>query len=381
MKRASQKDKDQKPKRTRFNQEIVKSEEAELSEAIDVAYREIAVILQEARAKAYYAVNETMVRANWETGRVIVEREQQGLKRAGYGTRLIQGISLRLTAQFGKGFDERNLWYMKQFYLTFPIVNALRSELSWTHYRLLLRVESEDARSFYVNEAINSRWGTRELERQVNSLFYERLALSRDQQGVRRLAGEGQVIETAEDLIKDPYVLEFLNVKADHRLLEKDLEQALIDRLQAFLLELGRGFAFVARQKRITVDGDHFYVDLVFYNYALKCFALIDLKLGKLTHQDIGQMDFYVRWFEREEKAPDDGPTIGLILCSDKNQSMVKYTLLETSQQIFASKYKLYLPTEEELRRELQREREQIEREQRLRQSLPLKRGKGKRKA
>ena len=233
--------------------------------------------------------------------------------------------------------------------------------MSWTHYRLLLRIEKEEARSFYLNEAVNSRWSTRELERQINSLLYERLALSKDKWKVLELANEGQLVRTPQDLIKDPFVLEFLNVTEPHTLREKDLEQGLIDHLQTFLLELGRGFAFIGRQKRITIGGDHFYVDLVFYNYLLKCFVLIDLKIGKLTHQDIGQMDFYVRYFEQEEKATDDNPTIGLILCSDKNEAIVKYTLLQESRQIFASKYKLYLPTEAELQRELHDERAKIE--------------------
>ncbi|MBA2645431.1 MAG: DUF1016 domain-containing protein [Pyrinomonadaceae bacterium] len=349
--------------------------------AASEAYQNIAAILETARVNAYRAVNEVMVQAYWEIGRVIVEEEQRGKKRADYGKTLIAELAQRLTADFGKGFTETNLKYMRQFYLTFPIGhalsdessmlaaardessirNALRSELSWTHYRLLLRIEKEEARSFYLNEAVNSRWSTRELERQINSLLYERLALSKDKWKVLELANEGQLVRTPQDLIKDPFVLEFLNVTEPHTLREKDLEQGLIDHLQTFLLELGRGFAFIGRQKRITIDGDHFYVDLVFYNYLLKCFVLIDLKIGKLTHQDIGQMDFYVRYFEQEEKATDDNPTIGLILCSDKNEAIVKYTLLQESRQIFASRYKLYLPTEAELQRELHDERAKIE--------------------
>ncbi|MGH9844524.1 MAG: PDDEXK nuclease domain-containing protein, partial [Blastocatellia bacterium] len=310
----------------------------------DAAYRTIAEILQTARATAYRAVNEVMVQAYWQIGRVIVEEEQKGRKRAGYGEALLAELARRLTNDFGRGFDERNLRHIRQFYLTFPIRNALRSELSWTHYRLLLRVDREDARSFYEIEAANNRWSTRELDRQIGSLLYERLALSRDKKKVLELAAEGQIVREAEDLIKDPYVLEFLNVKENQSLLEKDLEQGLIDRLQAFLLELGKGFALVARQRRISVGGDHYYVDLVFYNYLLRSFLLIVLKTGKLAHQDIGQMDFYVRYFEQEEKSPGDGPVIGLILCSDKNEAMVRYTLLEDRNKIFASKYKLYLP-------------------------------------
>lgn len=336
------------------------------SDAASKVYQNIAAILETARANAYRAVNDVMVQAYWEIGRVIVEEEQRGKKRADYGKTLITELARRLTADFGKGFTKTNLFYMRQFYLTFPKFHALRGELSWTHYRLLLRVEKETARSFYLNEAVNSRWSTRELERQINSLLYERLALSRGKEKVLALAEEGQLVRTPQDLIKDPFVLEFLNVAEPHALREKDLEQGLIDHLQTFLLELGRGFAFVARQKRITIDGDHFYIDLVFYNFLLKCFVLLDLKIGKLTHGDIGQMDFYVRYFEQEEKAPDDNPTIGLILCSDKNEAIVKYTLLAESRQIFASRYKLYLPTEAELQRELHDERAKIELEKRL---------------
>jgi predicted nuclease of restriction endonuclease-like (RecB) superfamily len=228
-------------------------------------------------------------------------------------------------------------------------------------------VEKEEARNFYMLESVKDNWSTRVLERQINSLLYERLALSKDREKVLELSTKGQVIQEPADIIKDPYVLEFLDLKESRNFLEKDLEHALIDKLQAFLLELGKGFSFVARQRRITVDGDHYYIDLVFYNYVLKCFVLIDLKVGKLTHQDIGQMDFYARYFEKEEKLDGDNPSIGLILCSDKNETMVRYTLLEDSKQIFASKYKLYLPTEVELKAELERERKMLEMEGRLR--------------
>jgi predicted nuclease of restriction endonuclease-like (RecB) superfamily len=333
---------------------------------IDDTYQSIKEILEKARSSAYRAVNFAMVQAYWEIGRVIVEEEQKGAERAKYGKALIKELSRRLTRDYGRGFTERNLWYMRDFYRTFPKVNALRAELTWTHYRLLLKVEKEEARNFYMLEAIENRWSTRELERQINSLLYERLALSKDRENVLELSTKGQVIQAPEDIIKDPYVLEFLDLKENMKFMEKDLEHALIDDLQAFLLELGKGFSFVARQRRITVDGDHYYIDLVFYNYILKCFVLIDLKVGKLMHQDIGQMDFYVRYFEKEEKIEGDNPSIGLILCSDKNETMVRYTLLEDSKQIFASKYKLYLPTEEELKTELEREREMLEMEKRL---------------
>ncbi|HGJ64422.1 TPA: DUF1016 domain-containing protein [bacterium] len=297
---------------------------------------------------------------------MIVEEEQNGKERADYGKYLIKELSRKLSSDFGKGFDERNLWYMKSFYLAFPNVNALRSELTWTHYRILLRVENLDARNFYLIESINSNWSTRELERQINSLLYERVALSSDKNKVKELSTKGNVVQKSDDLIKDPYVLEFLGLAENKAYQERDLEQALINRLQDFMLELGKGFSFVGRQKRITVDGDHFYIDLVFYNYELKCFVLIDLKVGKLTHQDIGQMDFYVRYFEKEIKPKGDSPTVGLILCADKNDTMVKYTLLEDSKQIFASRYKLYLPSEEEFRVELEKEKALLEMEKKL---------------
>ena len=339
--------------------------------ALEAVFRGIAQVLEEARATAYRAVNSAMVQAYWNIGRIIVEEEQQGKVRAAYGAALIPALAKRLTAQFGKGFTETNLKYMRLFHIAFPIRHALRDELSWTHYRLLLKVEKETARQFYLEEAIASKWSTRELERQISSLFYERLLLSRDRKGALQLAAEGQILRTPQDLIKDPYVLEFLEARENPFAQEKDLEQGLMNRLQEFLLELGKGFAFVARQKRITIDGDHFYIDLVFYNYLLKCFVLIDLKIGKLTHQDIGQMDFYARYFEQEERSAGDNATIGIILCSDKSEAMARYTLLADSQQVFAAKYKLHLPTEEELAQELRAERALIEQEQSLNSSPP----------
>lgn len=255
---------------------------------------------------------------------------------------------------------------MRQFYLSFKNSYALRSELSWTHYRLIMRVENENARQFYLEECAKSTWSTRQLERQINSFFYERILSSKEKVPVRE---EIQSLERGilpEDIIRDPYVLEFLGLEQSPSLFEKDLEQALIEHLQKFLLELGRGFSFVARQKRITFDGRHFFIDLVFYNYILKCFVLIDLKIGDLTHQDLGQMQMYVNYYTREMKNEGDNPPIGIVLCADKSESVVKYTLSEENTQIFASKYKLYLPTEEELRRELEMECELLERESRL---------------
>lgn len=276
-------------------------------------YGEIKKILSDARNKVYQTANFAMVEAYWQIGKSIVE-EQNGEERAEYGTGLLKELSNQMTRDFGKGFTVANLKNMRQFYLTFPNSYALRSELSWTHYRLLMRVENENARQFYMEEAVKSQWSTRQLERQINTFFYE-----------------------------------------------SDLEQALITHLQKFLLELGRGFSFVARQKRITFDGRHFRIDLVFYNYILKCFVLIDLKIGDLTHQDLGQMQMYVHYYERELMNEGDNPPIGIVLCADKSDAVVRYTLPEGETQVFASKYKLYLPSEEELLKELKREYQAME--------------------
>lgn len=323
---------------------------------VDAIYNDIKNVITKARQQTYSAINTAMVHTYWNIGRIIVFNEQNGNERAEYGNFLIKMLSMKLTAEFGKGFDERNLWYIRSFYLAFPILNALRSELSWTHYRSLLRVENATAREFYLKEAIQNRWSTRELDRQINSMLYERLVVSPGKESVSSLEKNNQVTMEPQDIIKDPYILEFLNLKENKNFLEKDLEDALIDKLQNFMLELGKGFSFISRQQRITVDYEHFYIDLVFYNFILKCFVIIDLKVGKLTHQDIGQMDFYVRYFEKEVKREDDNSTIGIILCAEKNEAMVKYTLLNESQNVFASKYKLYMPTEEEFKREIERE-------------------------
>ena len=315
-------------------------------------YNEIKEILISARNKVYQTANFAMVEAYWNIGKSIIE-EQGGNEKAEYGTGLLKELSKQMTQDFGKGFTVANLKNMRQFYLTFPNGYALRSELSWTHYRLLMRVENENAREFYMQEAVKSQWSTRQLERQINSFFYERLLSSKNKEQV---AEEIQTLEPAkkpEDVIRDPYVLEFLGLTPNDDFYESDLEQALITHLQKFLLELGRGFSFVARQIRITFDGRHFRIDLVFYNYILKCFVLIDLKVGDLTHQDLGQMQMYVHYYERELMNEGDNPPIGIVLCADKSESVVKYTLPENETQIFASKYKLYLPSEEELLREL----------------------------
>lgn len=320
-------------------------------------YDRIRKIIEAARGNIARAVNTEMVMAYWQIGKEIVEEEQRGKSRADYGKRLLEGLAKRLSDDFGKGFDDSNLWNMRRFYQVYPILDALRRELSWTHYRILMRVEKPGARSFYEIECIKNNWSARELERQKGSLLFERLALSRDKKGLLKLATKGQEMATYEDMIKDPYILEFTGLSAQAKLYESKLEQALIDNLSKFLLELGKGFTFVARQNRISLDGDHFYVDLVFYNTMLRCYVIIDLKIGKLAHQDIGQMQMYVNYYDREVKQSDDSPTVGLILCEDKKDAVVRYTLSKNNKQIFASRYKLYLPTEEELIRELKRER------------------------
>ena len=302
-------------------------------------YARIREIIENARGNIARAVNTQMVAACWQIGREIVEEEQKGRSRAAYGKRLLESISGRLSDEFGKGFDASNLWNMRQFYQTYPILDALRRELTWTHYRILMRVENPQARSFYEIESVENNWSARELERQKGSLLFERLALSKDKKGLMRLAQKGQEMQTYEVMIKDPYVLEFTGLSARTRLYESKLEQALIDNLSRFLLELGKGFTFVARQKRISLEGDHFYIDLVFYNTILKCFVLIDLKIGKLIHQDIGQMQMYVNFYDRDIRQMDDNPTVGLVLCEDKKDAVVWYTLPKRNKQIFASRY------------------------------------------
>ena len=311
-------------------------------------YHEVQKILQLARQTAYKAVNFAMVSAYWQIGKVITEDELQH-KRAEYGKSVLRNLAMRLTEEFGKGFDESNLRYMCLFYKAFPIYDTLRHELSWSHYRKLISVEDEKARQWYMNEAASQVWSTRQLDRQISTLYYERLALSTNKQSVVEEAEQKLANYTAEDFIHTPVVLEFLNLKDYPSLHESTLEQALIDNLQDFLLELGKGFCFVARQKRMRYDDEDFYLDLVFYHSILKCHVLIDLKLGKLTHQDVGQMDSYIRMYDALYKNEDDNPTIGLILCSQKNEAIARYSVLNDAKQIFASRYTLYLTSEEEL--------------------------------
>lgn len=320
----------------------------------------IATQIEQARGQLRQAVNSVMVQSYWEIGRLIVEDEQQGESRAEYGKQQLQQLSQQLTERLGKGFDITNLRKMRTFYQAFPIRDALRLELSWTHYRTLLRIDNPQARDWYLHEAITQSWSARALERQIGTLYYERLLASQNKALVEQEAQSNTqpLAETAKDYLRDPYILDFLNLQ-DKTYQESELEQAIISNLQQFLLELGKGFAFVERQQRIRFDDDDFYIDLVFYNFKLKCFLLVDLKLGKLKHQDIGQMDTYVRLYDEQRKGSDDNPTIGLVLCSEKSEAVVKYSVLAEQKQLFAARYLPYLPTEAELKRELERERMQ----------------------
>lgn len=325
-------------------------------------------LIQETRQQLLRAVDVMQVRTCWEVGRHIVEFEQEGAARAEYGTGLLQRLAERLTAEFGKGYDASNLYKMRQFHAAFPILDALRPELSWTHYRLLLRVDSAEAREWYVNETATQNWSTRALERQIGTLYYERLLASRDKKAVKAEATKKLALEVTSprDFIRDPVLLEFLGLPGTGKLLESKLEDSLIGNLQAFLLELGKGFAFVARQQRVSTETKDFYVDLVFYNYVLKCFVLFDIKTHELEHQDIGQMDMYVRMYDEQHRGKGDGPTVGIILCAHKDASVVRYSVLHGHEQLFASKYRLVLPTEDELRAELNREMEVLSRERSL---------------
>lgn len=328
-------------------------------------YLNIKNILQSARDNAYRQVNFIMVEAYWNIGQQIVEEEQNGKDRAEYGSYLIKELSSKLTKDFGKGFSAQSLWNMKQFYTTFPILSTLWRELSWSHYKLIIRLKDERTRNWYAEESVKSNWSVRALERQIGTFYYERLLSSKEKQPVitEATSNTKDLQLTSKDIIKDPYVLEFLDLKQNNAFYESDLESALIEKIQEFLLELGRGFAFVARQKRIKTETSDFYIDLVFYNYMLKCFVIIDLKKGKLTHQDVGQMDMYVRMYNDLEKAENDNPTIGIILCADKDNTVVKYSVLNDNENLFVSKYKLYLPSEEELRAEIERDVLELQRE------------------
>jgi len=325
--------------------------------------RELKTFITESRRQIIRAVDFAQVQTCWSVGRYIVEYEQKGADRAKYGAKLLPKLSERLTTDFGQGFDERNLRNMRLFYRTFPIWNALRPELNWTQYRTLLRVEDPKAREWYIEEAITQNWSSRALDRQINRLYYERLLSSRDKKAVKKEAEEkiAELPPSPKDFIRDPVLLEFLGLPETGRLLESNLEQRLIDHLQSFLLELGKGFAFIGRQVRVSAETKDFYIDLVFYNYLLKCFVIFDLKPRELRHEDIGQMDMYVRMYDDLHRGKGDNPTVGIILCAAKDASIAKYSILNGSEKLFASRYTLVLPSEEVLRLELIREQQMLE--------------------
>jgi predicted nuclease of restriction endonuclease-like (RecB) superfamily len=326
----------------------------------ELFFCEVSDLLQKARQKTYQSINSLIVETYWQIGKRIVEQEQNGKDRANYGEYLITRLSVYLGEQLGKGFSVANLWNFRQFYQIFPEekLYTLCRGLSWSHIRLIMRLDDENARIYYLNETKEQNWSVRQLERNIKSLYYHRLLSSKTND--KALASSPEKPGTY-DYIKDPYVLEFLNLPEDIKSKESTLEHTIISNLQKFLLELGKGFSFVARQLRISTETSHFYIDLVFYNYILKCFVIIDLKTDKLAHQDIGQMDMYVRMFDDLKKGKDDNPTIGLILCADKDETIVKYSILKENQHIFASKYKTVLPSEEELAEELTREKRLME--------------------
>ena len=315
-------------------------------------FAQIKQMFDNARWQIARTVNTVTIEAYWQVGKYIVEYEQAGKARAAYGKGVIPRLSKRLMAEYGGGFTATNLKQMRQFYLLYPKSHALRDQLSWTHWRTLLTVQDETARNYYIQECVAENWSTRQLERQISTMFYERMQASRNKDKVRaEIQASAPKAMTPRELIRDPFILEFLGIKQGECFLEGDLEQMLISKLQHFLLELGRGYCFVARQKRITLDGQHFYIDLVFYNVLARCYVLIDLKTDALTRQDLGQMQMYVNYYTRNLMNPGDNLPVGIVLCAEKNDAVVEYTLPKDEKQIFAAKYMTYLPTKEELRR------------------------------
>ena len=312
------------------------------------------------RNKVYHTVNTEMLNLYWNIGKIIMEI-QQGDERASYGDAVLDKLSQKLTNEFGKGFSKRNLERMRKFYIFFPIATTGSSQLSWSHYLELIKIDDEQKRKFYLNECINSKWSVRELQRQRDSLLYERLTISADKEKILELSEKGQILKTSKDLVKDPFVLEFLDIKENTDYLESDLEKNIIEHLKEFLLELGKGFSYVGNQVRLTLEEDHFYPDLVFYNRLLKCFVIIDLKIGKVSHQDIGQMQMYVNYYDREIKQNDEKPTVGILLSTNRNETVVKYTLPKDNKTIFSSEYKLHMPSEQELISAIEEEKKNYE--------------------
>lgn len=331
-----------------------------IEENVNPIFEEIRSLVNNTRERVYTAVNTEMLNLYWNIGKIIMQI-QEGNERATYGDTVLQKLSEKLTNEFGKGFSIINLRRMRKFYCLFKIRSSVMNELSWTHYLELIKIDEDNKRNFYLKEAINSKWSVRELQRQISSLLYERLVLSKNKEKVLELSQKGQLLKSGKDLVKDPFVLEFLDIKENTDYLETDLEKNILKHLKEFLLELGKGFMFVGSQVRITLEEDHFYPDLVFYNRLLKCFVIIDLKIGKTTHQDIGQMQMYVNYYDREVKNKDENYTVGILLSTKKNETVVRYTLPEDNRNIFASRYKLHLPTEQELIQAVEEEKQNLE--------------------
>ena len=327
---------------------------------VNIIFDNIKTLIINSRDKVYQTVNIEMLKLYWNIGKIILNI-QNGNSRASYGDALLDKLSEKLTNEFGKGFSARNLRTMRKFYLMYPIWQTVSSKLSWSHYLELIKIDEDNKRNFYLNECINSRWSVRELQRQRDSLLYERLTLSADKEKILELSTKGQILKTSKDIVKDPFVLEFLDIKETNDYLENDLEKSILKHLKDFLLELGKGFTYVGNQVRITLDDEHFYPDLVFYNRILRCFVIIDLKIGKVTHKDIGQMQMYVNYYDRKIKKPFENQTIGILLSTNKNQTIVKYTLPEDNKTIFSSEYKLHMPTEQELIKAVEEEKRILE--------------------
>lgn len=315
---------------------------------------EVKGIIDAARANAVRSVDFCRVQMYWAIGKRIFEKEQQGKERAEYGTYLIRNLAKEIEPEYGSGFSERQLKFCRQFYKLYPIGNALRSQLNWSQYRMLIQIPDADKREYYELEAVNEGWTGRQLERQINSMLYERLLLSNDKEAVLAVARKERAPESPQEIIKEPMILEFLGLEKKASYYEKDLESAIISHLADFLLEMGKGFSFVARQKRLLVEDDEFFVDLVFYNRLLRSFVILEIKDHKLTHQDLGQLQMYVNYYDRYEKMPDENPTIGILLCTAKNDTAVKLALPENNKTILASEYQLYLPTKEQLLKEIE---------------------------
>ena len=328
------------------------------TESMQSLIGEIKQIINDARAHAIRSVDFCRVQMYWAIGQRIVEKEQQGKERADYGTYLIKRLAQEIEPEYGSGFGERQLKFCRQFYKTYPNGNALRSQLNWSQYRMLIQISDPDKREYYELEAVNEGWTGRQLERQINSMLYERLLLSNDKESVLAVARKERTPESPQEIIKDPMVLEFLGLERKATYYEKDLESAIISHIADFLLEMGKGFSFVARQKRLLLEDDEFFADLVFYNRLLRSFVVIEIKNHKITHQDLGQLQMYVNYYDRYEKQPDENPTIGILLCTEKNDTMVRLALPENNNTILASKYQLYLPTEEQLRTEIERQKQ-----------------------